>query len=56
MNTNRTLTGGENMTMHTSRKLLLTEDNDKNSTLKKNFNVQNVIMEDNEGEDYEYED
>ena len=46
------------MTMHTSRKLLLTEDNDKNNTLKKNFNVpnKNVIMEDNEGEDYEYED
>ena len=42
--------------MNSTRKLLLTEDNDKNGTFKRNFNVDNkmIILEDNE--EYEYED
>lgn len=43
--------------MNSTRKLLLTDDGaDRNGTFKRNFNVPNTIIEDNEGEDYEYDD
>lgn len=52
------MTRDDQNAMNSTRKLLLTEDNDKTGAFKRNFNVPNkqIILEDNEGEEYDYED